>query len=107
MRRSGIKLVGGGSDDRPQRPSTTAAVRTRAARGGNFFGGRRATSDSVTNRLACGTDAQADVHQGLPAGRTLIGRILAESNLSRLVDANLSSSQRGANFRMDGAPTSK
>ena len=95
----------GGGQDRPQRATAAAAVAAGPARGGNFLGGRCTPRDDVTNGLVGGPDTQAHVHQQTPTrwsrtasreigvaddGAECTGRILVESNLSRLVESNLS-----------------
>jgi hypothetical protein len=103
VRWGGIEFARG--DDRPQRASAAPTVGAGTAHGGNLFGCRRTTCDRVGHGLVGGPDTKADVHQQTPTARSAIAsrvigttgdtaertrRMLVESNLSRLVESNLS-----------------
>jgi hypothetical protein len=118
VRWGGIELARG--DDRPQRASAAPAVGAGTAHGGNFFGCRRTTCDRVGHGLVGGPDTKADVHQQTPTARSAIAsrvigttgetaertrRMLVESNLSRLVESNLSQRQAIESPPARDAPT--
>jgi hypothetical protein len=118
VRWGGIELARG--DDRPQRASAAPAVGAGTAYGGNLFGCRRTTCDRVGHGLVGGPDTKADVHQQTPTARSAIAsrvigttgetaertrRMLVESNLSRLVESNLSQRQAIESPPARDAPT--